>query len=496
MFPVIHVRDPLLYQVNARVWLGELARALGRPATLDDIPDHELDQLRDRGFDLLYLLGVWDMGAAGIEISRTQPEWQEEFRRILPDLREEDICGSPFAVRAYETPEGLGGSEALGRLRARLHRREMGLILDFVPNHTALDHPWTISHPDFYVHGTAEDLERHPDRYVQLSGGETILAHGRDPHFPAWPDTLQLNYADDGLRLAVQNELKKILESCDGIRCDTAMLITPVVFRKTWGIDIPPFWPEAISIARLRHPGMLLIAEVYWNMEWELQTQGFDFTYDKPLYDRLRMGDAPQVKAHLGADLEFQHHSVRFLENHSEPRVAALLTPGRHRAAAVVAYLSPGLHFFHQGQLEGAKIRPSAHLCRLPVEPIDEGLNDFYAGLLECLRHPVVRTGEWHLLDPEPAWLGNWTDDCFVASCWEDEAPRRIVVVTNYADVKAQCYLPLPFAGLEGSYWRLRDILNDTQYDRAGEELQSPGLYLDLPPWGYHVFELVSLQSV
>ena len=190
-------RNPSLYQINTRVWLTALARALGRPATLDDIPDAELDSLAGLGFDWIWLLSVWQTGAAGRQVSRNQPEWRREFEATLPDLRDADIAGSGFAITGYAVHADLGGDPALARLRERLRTRGLRLMLDFVPNHTGLDHPWVDDHPDYYVAGSEADLAREPANYTRAGrDGRLVLAHGRDPHFPGWPDTLQLDYAN------------------------------------------------------------------------------------------------------------------------------------------------------------------------------------------------------------------------------------------------------------------------------------------------------------
>ena len=484
--------DPVLFQVNTRVWLHELGVRLGRPATLDDIADADLDSLAAKGFDLVYLLGVWKTGEAGPAASGSRPEWREEFLRVLPDLGDEDICGSCFAVTGYEVSEALGGDVALARLRERLHRRGLRLILDFVPNQTALDHPWVSEHPGYYVAGSADDLAREPQNYylAPAAGGGLILAHGRDPYFPGWPDTLQLNYGEPLVQAAMLAELERVAGLCDGVRCDMAMLVLPEVFQRTWGIAAEPFWPRAVAGIREKHRGFLFLAEVYWDLEWELQRQGFDFTYDKRLYDRLRQGDAGAVRAHLRADPAFQRKSARFLENHDEPRAAATFIPENHRAAAVVTFLCPGLRFFHQGEIEGARVRLPVQLRRGPVEPGDLELRDFYHRLLDCLSEPAIREGEWTLLECRPAWEGNRTNDSFLAYGWQSGAEQRVLVVVNYSSAPGQCFIPLPFEGLEGRRWSLKDLLGDAAYYREGEDLAGRGLYVDMPPWGRHVFTL------
>jgi glycosidase len=387
------VRYPTLYQINTRVWLTGLSRALGRRATLDDIPDAELDRLAALGFDWVWLLSVWQTGPAAQAISRAHAGWRREFAETLPDLTDDDIAGSGFAIRSYTVHRDLGGAEALARLRQRLQQRGLKLMLDFVPNHMAPDHEWIDTHPDYFVHGSEQDLVRSPHNYcrVETSNGPLILAHGRDPYFDGWPDTLQLDYGNPELQQAMIGELKRIAGQCDGVRCDMAMLVLPDVFERTWGIRAEPFWPKATEAVRREHPHFLFMAEVYWDLEWTMQQQGFDYAYDKQMYDRLRDANARPVREHLHAGLDYQEKLARFLENHDEPRAAATFEAGEHEAGAIVTFLSPGLRFFHQGQFEGCRKRISPHLVRAPEEPVDASLQGFYGNLMTALRQPVFR---------------------------------------------------------------------------------------------------------
>jgi len=485
---------PSLYQVNTRVWLNELARGLGRPATLDDIPDAELDRIAGKDFDWIWLLSVWQTGPASQRVSRTNPEWRKEFQAVLPDLSEEDILGSGFAISGYSVHESLGGDAALNRLRQRLRKRGLRLMLDFVPNHTGLDHPWVEKHSEYYIRGTEADLARAAKNYawVKRQRGDLLLAHGRDPYFPGWPDTLQLNYGNPATQEAMTGELLRIAGQCDGVRCDMAMLVLPEVFQRTWGIPAKLFWPEATRRVREKVPAFCFMAEVYWDMEWTMQQQGFDYAYDKRLYDRLREGHARPVREHFHAGLDYQNKLARFLENHDEPRAAAAFPKGMYQAAAVITFLSPGLRFFHQGQFEGRLKRISPHLGRAPAEEVNRPLKQFYGRLLDVLRRPAVRQGQWQLLECVPAWDGNGSSDAFIAFAWQDSGAARLLVAVNYASHPSQCCLRLPIPDLGSSRWRLRDLLGEAQYERDGSELQTRGLYLDVPPWQYHVFELTA----
>ena len=487
---------PSLYQINTRVWLTALSRELGRKATLDDIPDKALQQLKVLGFDWLWFLSVWSTGVLGQKISRENREWRNDFEKTLNDLQEEDIGGSGFAIAGYHVHPDLGGDDALKRLRAKLRKHGFKLMLDFVPNHMGPDHPWVIDHSDYFISGTENDLEKEPLNYNRIKNreGELILAYGRDPYFSGWPDTLQLDYSNPETVEAMTKELLRISAQCDGVRCDMAMLILPDIFEKTWGQRAQPFWPQAIKKVREQNPGFCFMAEVYWDYEWTLQQQGFDYAYDKRLYDRLREGHAKPVREHFYADHEYQDKLARFLENHDEPRAAATFDQEKHQAAAIITFLSPGLRFFHQGQFTGKTKRISPHLIRAPLEPINTGLQKFYEKLLNILNKPIFRNGNWSLMECKPAWENNNTWNSFIAFAWEGIADNRVLVCVNYSPGTGQCYANLPFPEIADKRWKLVDLMSEASYVREGNDLLRSGLYLDMPAWSYHVFEINDIQ--
>jgi hypothetical protein len=483
------VGNPLLYQVNTRVLLHERGVELGRPATLDDVPEEFLDDVAARGFDWVWMLGVWQTGAAGRAVSAANPAWLAEYQAALPDFVPEDVTGSPFAIVAYDVHRDFGGDDALARLRARLVERGLRLMLDFVPNHTAVDHPWLVDEPQWYVGGSEAVLEAEPQNYVRV--GDRVVAHGRDLYFDGWPDTAQLDFRRPELRAAMSAELARVADRCDGVRCDMAMLLEPEVFTATWGSPLDAaFWPDAIAAVRAGHPGFVLMAEVYWGLEWQLQQHGFDYTYDKGLYDLLLGGDPSAVRGHLAAAADFEARSARFLENHDEPRAAATFSQPAHEAAAVVTYLGAGLRLFHEGQLEGRRVKAPLHLRRRPDEPADPALVSFYDRLLGVLADPVLRDGHWRLLPAEPAWDGNPTHHAFVVAGWSRavDEPLRWLIVVNLTGERAWCRVILDTVpSVDGSV-RLTDRMHDgTEYDR---DVADPGLFLDLGPHDYHVFEI------
>lgn len=484
---------PLLYQLNTRIRQRELSHGASSLLTLNNWPDSEWDRLAELGFNWIWLLGVWETGKAGQHVSRTQPDWQKRFQACLPDLTEADICGSCFAITHYQVASKLGGNAALQQLRHKLNQRGLRLMLDFVPNHTALDHPWVHTHPEFYIKGTSAELQRAPQNYIALASNvlnsnsdQQIFAHGRDPYFDGWPDTLQLDYSNPAVQQIMQAELLNIAELCDGVRCDMAMLLLPQVFERTWQRTITPFWPAAIQAVHKRFPDFLFLAEVYWDLEWTLQQQGFDYTYDKRLYDRLCNQIAKPVRDHLTADITYQQKLARFLENHDEPRAAAVFPAATHQASAIINYLAPGMRFFHAGQLEGKQIATPIHLCRSSVEPVNPELNRFYQQLLQILRNPLLRQGNWQLLENLPAQAGNDTWQNYIVYLWQEKNGNALLVSVNYAPYPGQCWLEFTDKQAETSSksWRNLAASDDSL---SVQTKTITRLFFDLPAWGYQI---------
>jgi glycosidase len=483
--------NPSLYQINTKVLLSEL----GPGATLDDVPNSFLDAIASRGFDWVWLLGVWKIGPTGRRISRQRTEWHHEYLAALPDLTDEDICGSPFAVCEYVTDPSIGGDKELSHFRDRLEQRGIALLLDFVPNHIGFDHRWVNERPDFLVRGTDRDLLQAPDCWTKLPNG-TIAAYGKDPNYPGWPDTLQLNFFNPHLRAAMIGELRSIATRCSGVRCDMAMLIEPEVFARTWNGRpearenfIEPWWPDAIAQVRRDHPDFLFLAEVYWNYEKKLQEQGFSYTYDKVLYDRLIHHEPKKLSEYLRTQQSYSARMTHFLENHDEPRIASRLAPPEHTAAAVVSYLTPGMRFFHHGQLEGYRVRVPVHLCRGPHEEGDLTIAALYDTLLPIVNSPVGKYGAWHLLRCAPAWADNPTNENFIAYYIAHDSGDLLVTV-NYASYRGQCFVELPQALPQSGNAHLKDLLSDVRYERDARDLLAKGLYLDVEGFTAHVFSV------
>ncbi|MFL6160806.1 MAG: alpha-amylase [Jatrophihabitantaceae bacterium] len=484
---------PAIYEVNTAVWLDELSRRTGRPVLLGEVTAADWDAVCPDGIDAVWLMGVWQRSPAGLEIARDNGELMASFRAALPDLRDEDVIGSPYCVRRYVVDDSFGGPAGLAAARRELAARGRRLVLDYVPNHVAPDHPWVQEHPERFVRGGPEDLADDPVGWLRV--GDSVIAHGRDPYFPPWPDVLQLDAFAPELRAAAAATLGDIAEQCDGIRCDMAMLMTNDVFAKTWGGRTGPapaeeFWPEVIAALRAAHPDTVLLAEAYWDMEWTLQQQGFAFCYDKRLYDRLLAvaGGGPQpVRDHLRAEVGYQARLVRFLENHDEPRVASRAGRELERAAAVTIATLPGATLWHEGQFEGRLVRPPVFLRRRPDEAADPTLAAWYRNLVGSVAERGIRTGDWRLLEAT-GWPDNTSCGNLLAWTWSGRSGSGPhVVVVNASDQPAEGRVRLPWPELAGRQLRFHDPIADVELDRDGDELLDPGLYVALAAWQYHV---------
>jgi hypothetical protein len=328
--------------------------------------------------------------------------------------------------------------------------------------------------------------------------GGNVCACGRDPYFPAWPDVLQLNAFDPGLRQAAIRTVASIAEQCDGIRCDMAMLMMNPIFERTWSGRAGPrpateYWIDLISAVKNKYPGFLFIAEAYWDMEWELHQQGFDFCYDKKLYDRMEHNNAESIRLHLCADLTYQRKLLRFIENHDEPRAAATFSPVKQLAFAITISTLPGIKLFHEGQFEGRKVRLPVFLGRRQDEPVDEQLQRSYRKILEAVNQPVFREGQWSLC-ARSGWPDNASFENLVAWTWLKDDERCLIMV-NLRDSPAQARVQVSWADAGGGKWQLLDALSGATFERNGDEMLLPGLYVELGPWNYHFFRCLRSKT-
>ena len=495
--------SPTVYQINTWIWLNELAAELERPVTLGSVPQWELERMAEYGFDAIWLMGVWQRSLAARDVAHRRPDLHSAYRDALSDYTPQDIPGSPFAIRCYSVDDRIGNDDELAALRERLAALGLRLILDFVPNHVAIDHPWLKQHPKRFVTLSEEELQEHPNRGFEVgTKGRTLhFAHGRD-RYHVWADTAQLDFRRAETREAMAEIVRYLARKCDGVRCDMAMLVTRNVFHETWGekFDDPEaeFWPQVISETLAENSEFRLMAEVYWNLEYELLKQGFHYVYHMPLYHSLAASDqeldVDKVRSDLKGPLEHQRGFMRFVENHDEQRAMTVFGLKKSQAAALLTLGLPGMRLVHDGQIEGRCRRLPVELGRRALEPILQGMHWFYRKLLASLSHPVFHDGEWQLLEACEAPSESTTFRSIVAYSWRMGDEHR-VVAANLKGTPAQCYLPLESPGLEDQSWELKDLLGDVREILKGDKLKEPGIFLKMPGYGFHLFALQKVGS-
>jgi glycosidase len=415
----------------------------------------------------------------------------------LPSVTQAQIIGSPYAVYRYTADAHYGGRDALAVFRRKLAARNIRLILDFVPNHVAVDHHWTVDAPDALIQATAEQAAAQPDLYFAAPQPEArgrYFAHGRDPYFPAWSDTAQVDAFSPRARQATLQTLCDIAEQCDGVRCDMAMLMVNRIFSSTWNrpeLPAQEFWIEVIGGVRAQHPEFLFMAEVYWDMEAELLAQGFDYAYDKRLYDRLLHESPSAVRDHLTAALSYQRRMVRFTENHDEARTMASFGRARGQMAALLCATLPGMTLFYEGQFEGRRVKLPVQLGARPYEPIEAETYAFYQALLAEVDAPLYHDGVFNLLGTLPLSGGSHNEP-LLAYTWTLDSQRRLIVINLSRDSAAQGRVMLGDAALgSASAWRFTDVFNTAEtFLVPTDSLLSGGVYASLPPNGFKVYQL------
>lgn len=448
------------------------------------------------GFTHIWLMGVWKTGPKALALATNHPNLRAAYDEMIPGWTPRDVGGSPYSIAGYDVPDAMGGNEGLRLFREKLNQRGMKLILDFVPNHLGFDHPWVTERPELFVQ-SPKPLDGDGTFAAETSSGPKWIAHAKDPHFPPWTDVAQIEYRKQSVRDTMQELLLSVAARCDGVRCDMAMLLLNEVFARTWAhlpcaepTPATEFWDVAIPAVKRAQPGFSFMAEVYWGLESRLQQMGFDYTYDKQLYDELHWRHTVGVQHRLThSPQEYIARSIHFLENHDEPRVAAALGLPEHQAAALLILALPGMRFLHDGQLTGARIKIPVQLARRPPEPVNVEIQEMYDKLLTSLKKTSVGRGHGKILKTHAAWHGNPSGQNIVAVLWQSGPVAFDLAVVNLAGHRSQAYLPLSVSKLADHIWEMRDVLSDETHERSGRDLARKGLYVDLEAHAAQLFE-------
>lgn len=482
---------PSIYEINTRVWIKQF----GENASLKNIPNNYWHTLKQKGIDLVWLMGIWSVNKESISKYCFEEGLVYEYKKALKDFKNEDVIGSPYAIEEYEIEPVLGNREDVLKLKEELNQIGIGLILDFIPNHFNALSKIIRENPEIFLIANHEFHLSNPYTFFKPLENELIIAHGRDPFYPAWQDTAQVNYFSESARAFMISQLESISELCDGVRCDMAMLALNNIFKNTWASVIESgnyefpkdeFWQRAILKIKEKNNDFIFIAEAYWDLEWKLQQLGFDFTYDKELLDRIRSAKAIDIKGHLTAEDDYQDKSLRFIENHDEPRSLTVLGKDKVIAASIIYTTVKGMKFFNDGQFEGKKIKLPVQLGRMPIEKPCEQIVIHYKSLMQIISADIFKNGEWNLLEPLSSWEGNYTFENILAWHWNYKNENRLVVI-NYSDKISTCRIKLDLTGYNSEF-ELIDLLNQKTYVRSSEEIHHQGLYIELKAYKSHIF--------
>lgn len=517
-----HALSPL-YELNARTWKSDRdEEGIIRLGGVSSISQGDFKAMKAAGFNSVWIMGIWEVGPRVRAISKRYGE---------------DYVGSPFAIYDYRISEDMGTQKDFIEMVDRAHAAGLKVIVDFVPNHMGLDSAWLNDHPEYFLHKVLDNVEaqlseaelekRYPGHFVYRTPSypqgnarlpKTIMvAYGKDPYFYPWIDTAQLNYAEPSLRRRMTELLCDLAGMVDGVRCDMAMLVLreqvklhrhPDMSWETFNRLMPEeFWTEAIRATKRKKPSFIFVAETYWAMEGYLQQLGFDYTYNKPLYEAIcgafHSGNAEGLQNFLrllGTD--FLSRGVHFLENHDEERAYNILGEDRQRGAAALLCTLPGISLIHQGQMEGKRERlPVQRAVPLHDEPVNLALSKFYQGLLRITSHAVFKEGRMNVLYSNNASLVSY------ARLLGDE--KAIVIInTSMHFQKGSIFLAAGMRLQHGGPYELVDLYYDLKSDAirqkptvrpsylySAPQLVNQGLYVELEPFDAHIFLVESMAG-
>ncbi|MCH7972638.1 MAG: glycosidase [Bacteroidetes bacterium] len=485
--------NPKLYEINTRVWIKQF----GEDIKLSEIPIEYFKNLVQKGFDYIWLMGVWKIPEENIKYALST-DLVKVYKKCFPDWKKEDIIGSPYAIDSYQLNQTLGTFDDLIKLKEKLNSINLKLILDFIPNHFGADSSVAKTFPHLFLRGDEQLLKDDPASYFRTNTKDKIiLAHGRDPFFPAWSDTAQINYFSKQARIFMFEQLIQLTKYCDGVRCDMAMLPMNNVFQNTWPGPINKFnlkkpkiefWHDAIKQVKKVKPTFTLIAEVYWDLEAELQDLGFDFTYCKHYLDMFINNDLFGIINNLKSDFNYLKKLVLFLENHDEDRAVTALGINKSIAAAVSFLTMPGMKLIYDGQLDGEKIKCPIQLGRTSGEKGLKSIKDFYAKILPIVNDEIYKRGKFYVIQPSIFNEKDESNKNILAWYWQYNNEIKITIV-NYSQKHSSCKIKIPCNAFPQKIV-LKDLLSKANLKITSKKLTDEGFVVQLKGYQSRIVEI------
>lgn len=425
----------LIYEINTVAWLEQLSKKYSSVISLENVPLKEWQDISASGnYNAIWLMGVWKRSKLASKINLEDQDFLAEVNKTLVDFDpDKDLIGSAYSIADYVVSDDLGGSKGLDKTREQLKSLGLKLILDFVPNHVAIDHSWVSEHPEYFFQVDERTFADNPELYRKVN--DHYFALGRDPNQYPWSDVLQLNIFNIDLVKAQINIIRTIATQCDGIRCDMAMLLLEGIFTQTWknlivynSLGYMEYWTRVISMIKKDYPDFIFLAECYWDTQDQLIMQGFDYCYDKDFYDHLVSERLDLLTQSLSCPLETQLRSVRFLENHDEPRSAIIFNELKLKAVIILLGVVPSSKLYYEGQLSGRRVRTPVQIARDPEQSIDKALNNFYNLVFQSTNSLMANLSSWRLY--KCTECGNDLVSWQVLSCgWQDLKFHYLAIV-------------------------------------------------------------------
>jgi hypothetical protein len=483
-----------LYLCNTRLWLAGLSKKYGHSITIDKVPDKEWEPLLDK-YDSFWFMGIYIPSEASRNHAK---KYTNQYRYALPDLNpDKDVTASPFAISEYvPNPQIADSWISWDKMVDKLHNHGKEVFIDFVPNHTGLDHPWAKQHPTYYILGSEQQYRNNPDFFYKVTADDGIIyfiAHGKDPNYPEWADTLQLNYANPEVQDEMGNLMLKLIEHSDGIRCDMAMLLNPSTFIRTWGwilndgqrdyIRSNHFWRKKIPLVREKAKKLKknidIAGEIYWDKD-DL-SQVFDHIYDNRLYelfvDVSSGRNISELKSYLeyllrSADSDKRCRGWEYTENHDEERSANRL--GRlSKTFTVLAGVIPGSVFLvNQGQEEGRKIRPPMQIGRFPDEAVDADTAKFFEDFFALKHTKLFQYGKVKM-----ATISTRDPNIIAIEVRSPDNSFCAVICINPSNYVAECSIPEVDSRKNAIVVSLTDVR-----DIKPDQIRMNGIFVGLKP--------------
>ena len=474
---------PFLYEINTRPWLYELSKKYNKSISeLVDIPLEEFDFLKQNGVDIIWMMGVWQLGQYGLDFDRKQ-----NYSKYLPDWTIDDVIGSPYAVYEYTLNPSLGKNEDLIWLKEQINKRGMKLMLDFVPNHSAVDAPQTKDKKEMYIRAPkgVEDEERYT---------KEGLAYGANENHFTWKDVLQWNYWNKDTIEFMKNNIIKILSYADAIRCDVAYQEINDVFGATWPDELKyynytkpenEFWTYAINEAKKINPNVIFLAEAYKDEYNEILINlGFDYAYNRNILKKL-MVSANEFKSYIKAKQgSFWQDKANFVENHDELRVVYNMNGNykKAKAAGTIGGTIGGMIFMNHGQWVGRKNMLDVHLRRAEEEEDNEEIKKYYEKLNQIIQDKSFRSDNFYYVDI----LNGERKDDFIAYIREEES--HYLVVVNFSENEGCANVPI-YNLKENDFIFVYDMLNDVEIKKKYDTVKNYGLNVCLKAWESQIFK-------